>query len=90
MDVPGFTSSLERDGYQNIETRERTPNDRTPDHSHPYDVRALVLAGEITLTWNGMTRSFTAGEVFTMDGDCKHTEVIGPEGLRVLVGRRPR
>ena len=90
MDEAAFKSGLERDGYQNIETRERTPNDRTPDHSHPYDVRALVLAGEITLTWNGMTRAFGAGEVFTMDSDCKHTEMVGPEGLSVLVGRRPR
>jgi len=28
--------------------------------------------------------------VFTMDAGCPHAEAAGPEGVRYLVGRRPR
>ncbi|HXY41108.1 MAG TPA: cupin domain-containing protein [Vicinamibacteria bacterium] len=88
MDTKAFEASLTRDGYQRIETKELPRGHRADSHAHDYSVRALVLDGEITLAWNGAWRSFTAGEVFTMEAGCAHTEAVGPDGVRYLVGRR--
>jgi quercetin dioxygenase-like cupin family protein len=88
MDVKEFEAGLKRDGYQRIETKELPRGHQAADHAHDFDVRALVLAGEITLTWSGAAQSFTAGQVFTMDAGCSHAEAVGPEGVRYLVGRR--
>jgi uncharacterized cupin superfamily protein len=90
MDTIGFEATLVKDGYRDIETKALRGDYRAGEHSHAFEVRALVLAGEITLTWNGAARSFTTGDVFTMEADCPHTEAAGPDGVRYLVGRRPR
>ena len=90
MDTTPFEAALVQDGYRDIETKALLGTYRAGAHSHAFDVRALVLAGEITLTWNGATRSFATGDVFTMDAGCPHAEAAGPEGVRYLVGRRPR
>ena len=90
MDTTGFEAALVKDGYKDIETKALRGDYRAREHSHPFDVRALVLAGEITLAWNGADRSFAAGDVFTMDAGCAHAEAAGPDGVRYLVGRRPR
>jgi quercetin dioxygenase-like cupin family protein len=88
MDAKAFEAGLIRDGYQRIETKELPKDHRAGSHAHDFSVRALVLAGEITLTWNGASQSFRAGEEFTMDAGCAHTEAVGPDGVRYLVGRR--
>src|SRR4029077_4437698 len=88
MDAKAFEAGLTRDGYQRIETKELPRDYRAASHAHDFDVRALVLAGEITLTWNGGSRSVAAGEEFTMYAGCAHAEAVGPDGVRYLVGRR--
>jgi uncharacterized cupin superfamily protein len=88
MDRTAFEAALVQDGYGDIETKALLCTYRAGAHAHPFDVRALVLAGEITLTVNGAARSFTAGEVFTMEAGCSHAEAAGPDGVSYLVGRR--
>ena len=90
MDTAMFEQALASDGYGEIETKSLAGGYQADEHSHPFDVRALVLAGEITLAWDGKTRTFTAGDVFTMETLCPHTEAVGPAGVSYLVGRRRR
>ena len=40
-----------------FETKELPRGHQADSHAHDFSVRALVLAGEITLTWNGTSRS---------------------------------
>jgi len=51
MDTTRFEAGLVEDGYRDIETKALRSDYRAREHSHDFDVRALVLAGEITLTW---------------------------------------
>lgn len=88
MDVIEFDSSLKRAGYQNIETTNVAANTSTHPHSHGFSVRALVLAGDITLTSEGQSRTFRAGDVFEMTAGCVHSEQHGPDGSTYLVGRK--
>src|SRR4029077_6893621 len=49
MDTVAFEASLKNAVYE-VGTSKGTPSKATPPHSHDFDVRALVLSGELTLT----------------------------------------
>ena len=86
MDAEDFQAALLRDGFS-ADIRELQPGTATPEHSHPFHVRGLVLEGDITLTTAAGSRTYRPGEVFTMAADHPHAETIGPQGVRNLVGR---
>ena len=88
MDAIEFESSLKRAGYQKRETKKVAANTSTHPHSHGFSVRALVLAGDITLTSEGQSRTFRAGDVFEMTSGCVHSEQHGPDGSTYLVGQK--
>lgn len=88
MDSGEFEGELKQAGFLDIETKKSPANFTSKPHSHPFDVRALVLDGEITLTKEGQPRTYRAGEIFEMDASCVHTEQYGPAGTTYLVGRR--
>ena len=88
MDVKAFEAGLRSDGFDEIFNREYPPGFQATDHTHGFDVRALVLGGEITLKVDGVTRAYRTGDVFVMEAGCVHAEAVGPEGVTYLVGRR--
>lgn len=88
MDTQVFETTLKKDGFDEVVTRSLPAGQVVPPHSHPFAVRALVLEGEITLTVGEASRTYRAGEVFTMDAACEHTEQVGAAGVDYLVGRR--
>lgn len=90
METEEFEAALAEQGYRDIETKSLLATYRAKEHSHSFDVRALVLAGEITLTVDGSARSYGAGDVLTMEAGCRHAEAVGRDGVRYLVGRRSR
>jgi quercetin dioxygenase-like cupin family protein len=87
MNQQTFEAELKRDGYDIITNT--TPGAKVnPEHSHPFDVRAMVLKGDFSLTRDGKTKSFKPGEIFTMPRGCLHYESYGPEGAVILLGRK--
>lgn len=88
MNPSQFENELKADGYGEIETKSLPPKTHTDGHHHPFDVKALVLDGQIALTVDGQSRAYRAGEVFTMAAGCKHGEDVGADGVRYVVGRR--
>ena len=55
MNQQTFEAELKRDGYDVITNT--TPGAKVnPEHSHPFDVRAMVLKGDFKLTRDGKTR----------------------------------
>jgi quercetin dioxygenase-like cupin family protein len=90
MNPAEFETALRRDGYAEIVTNEMKPAETRPAHSHDFDVRALVLDGDITLTCDGSERTYRAGDSFTMSAGMAHAERVGPSGVRYIAGRRRR
>ena len=88
MDTEVFKTELLRDGYDDVQVREMAANTFNDRHSHDFDVRALMLDGELKLSWNGREHTFRRGEIFVMEAGCPHIEQFGPEGARYLAGRR--
>ncbi|HJQ56763.1 MAG TPA: cupin domain-containing protein [Vineibacter sp.] len=87
MDAAAFEAALRRDGFTEIETKTVEAKPPSQPHAHPYDVRALVLDGEITLTSEGAARVYRAGDSFNMAAGCVHAENYGPN-LTYIFGRR--
>ena len=90
MDTTRFESELKREGFLEVEKKTVAPNASLAEHSHPYDVQALVLEGEITLRFNGKVQTCRAGDTFSMAAGCAHSESYGPQGVTYLVGRREK
>jgi hypothetical protein len=87
IDRATFEAELKRDGYDILTNT--TPGVKVnPQHSHPFDVRAMVLKGALTLTREGTVRTYKAGETFTMLRGCLHSESYGPQGAVTLFGRK--
>jgi quercetin dioxygenase-like cupin family protein len=89
MDRAGFEARLRAEGFPEIRVNELAPGRHNAEHEHPFDVLALVLEGDITLTVEGAARTYRAGDEFSMQAGCRHVEDAGPEGVKYLVGRRP-
>ena len=90
MDVAAFREDLARDGFGPDEQKSWEPGTHNDTHAHGFDLRALVLDGEITVVEGAGSETFRAGQVFTMGDGCEHEERVGPQGVRFLVGRRRR
>jgi quercetin dioxygenase-like cupin family protein len=88
MNTTDFETGLRRDGYNDVFTKELPAGQSVAEHNHPFDVHALVLNGEITLTVDGVASTYREGDKFTMAAGCRHQEDVGPEGVSYLVGRR--
>jgi quercetin dioxygenase-like cupin family protein len=88
MDAAKFETELRAEGFSQIETKSVAARTHNDAHHHPFDVKALVLDGQITLTVAGKPSTYRPGDVFTMASGCAHIEDIGPEGVRYVTGRR--
>ncbi len=87
MDRDAFEANATAAGYQ-IGTSTGTPDKVTHPHAHDYDVRALIVFGELSITANGESHTYRVGDVFDMPSGCVHSERHGPEGSEMVVGRR--
>jgi quercetin dioxygenase-like cupin family protein len=87
MDTTEITSKWESEGYA-VERISKPAHLTTQPHSHPFDARVFILAGEFTLTSQGQSRMFYPGEHFEMPAGCLHSEHYGPEGSTFLIARK--
>ena len=83
-----FASDKRALGFDEALVREWAPGQQLATHTHPFDVQALVVRGELALTCKGHTRRVVAGEGFELDRDEPHAEHYGPQGATFWVARR--
>ncbi|MGB7184104.1 MAG: cupin domain-containing protein [Burkholderiaceae bacterium] len=88
MDVEAFKAQLTRDGYDEIVEKEMQAGVFIDEHTHPYDVRALVLGGSAVIACGGESKTYAAGDIVEMAANTVHTEQYGDQPYKFLVGRR--
>lgn len=88
MDPERFTLELRELGYERVVTVTRDPLGALDIHTHPFEARALVLSGDITLVCEGQERRYRTGDIFHLAQYQPHAERYGPQGVSYLVGRR--
>ncbi len=87
MNTADFEAGLARDGFK-AGIRDWPAGTVNEAHSHPWEVRAIITEGAITLIIDGVSRQYKEGEVFTMAAGCLHKEVVGSSGVKFIAGRR--
>jgi mannose-6-phosphate isomerase-like protein (cupin superfamily) len=80
MERAAFESELREQGYGEVVDRRMEPNLLNPEHAHEFDARLLVLEGAMTIAAEGSERTYRAGETFTMEAGCRHSERSGLDG----------
>jgi len=89
MDIEAFKRQLLADGYLEIVEKTVEPNLVVDTHSHPYDVRVMVLAGSVRIACGGEPeREYVPGDVLEVAAGREHVERYGPNGYTFLAGRR--
>ena len=88
MNESEFEAQLKADGYQEIELQELAARPGKGRHRHHFAVRGLVLSGSFLVTQDSNPVTYGPGQTFSVAEAELHDEAIGPEGARVLVGRK--
>lgn len=88
IDTDAFEAQLQAEGFVEVQTREIPAGTHNTTHAHPFEVKALMLDGELSLACEGRTVTYRAGDVFTMASGCEHVEQFGDTTTRYLVGRK--
>jgi len=83
-----FVAAARAEGYDEIVERAMPAGFRDAEHRHAFDARILVTAGEFSITIDGATRTYRAGELFVVPAQTPHAEAAGDEALRYTVARR--
>jgi len=83
-----FEADLKADGYQIVYGGFRA-NHENPDHTHPWHARVMVIGGEITITRDGKPEKFRAGDSCSVPANYPHSEIVGPQGVAYIAGRKP-
>lgn len=91
MDRGSFELMLQQEGYLDTEVKTIAANVVIAEHSHDFDVLAMVMAGEATIACAGEApRTYRPGDIVRVAAGVVHTEQYGPQGYTFLVGRRHR
>ena len=88
MNTDAFTADARAAGYTEFYERDLNQALGPEPHTHDFDARLLVTGGSITLTMNGTTTTFQAGDTCEVPQGTVHAETVGPDGVKLLVAKR--
>lgn len=83
-----FESTARAAGFDQALVRQWAPDTVLDTHTHPFDADALVVEGEMWLTFEGATRHLLPGDTFNLARELPHAERYGPQGATYWVARR--
>ena len=88
MNSEQFLQLLRLDGFPDPVEVQQPPNGRLSTHEHPFEVRALVMEGDITIDIDGVSKVYEAGDIFQLEFKQPHAESYGPIGVKYLASRK--
>ncbi|QWE14202.1 cupin [Polynucleobacter sp. AP-Sving-400A-A2] len=83
-----FLNMLVLDGFPEPTLVEREADGFLDTHTHPFEVKALVVSGQIDLVVDGVRTSYISGELFHLLENQVHTECYGNNGVQYLASRK--
>lgn len=89
MNAEEFERQMIQDGFTRPVAGHYEAERFNASHAHPFEVRGLILRGEMTITPEaGVAARYRSGDVFVMPLSARHQERVGPEGCAYLWGKR--
>ena len=83
-----FTIAARAAGFEEVLERRWAPNLALDVHTHNFDAEAVVIQGEMWLTFDGVTKYLTDGDTFSIARKVPHSERYGSQGATYWVARR--
>ncbi|MES2831874.1 MAG: AraC family transcriptional regulator [Pseudomonadota bacterium] len=83
-----FEKEARAAGFDEVLERNWPPNTQLAVHSHPFDASAVIVQGEMWLSFEGVTRHLRSGDTFDLPRGTTHEERYGDEGAKYWVARR--
>ncbi|MBA3477922.1 MAG: cupin [Lautropia sp.] len=83
-----FTALLAAESFDEVVTVAREANGGLEFHAHPFEAKALVLEGDLSIRTEGGERVYRVGDVFHLHANVLHSERYGSGGVTYLVGRK--
>ena len=88
MNIRELETQLHSEGFAHTYVWEDGPDCRYSDHTHPMETAHIILEGEMTLTRDGRSRTYRAGERCDVPAGSVHAARMGPKGCRYLIGEK--
>ncbi|APB99660.1 cupin domain-containing protein [Polynucleobacter asymbioticus] len=88
MKPEAFLEKLAKEDFPSSVLVEREVGGFLDLHSHPYEVQALVIEGQIDITIGGIKTAYLAGDVFHLLPNQIHSENYAAKGVKYLASRR--
>lgn len=88
MNQAEFLKQLVSEGFPEPTLVAREPKGYLDSHIHSFEVKALVINGQIDLVIDGVRTSYIAGDVFHLPCEQMHTEYYGSKGVQYLASRK--
>lgn len=88
MDAPALESQLHSEGFSHTFVWQDGPHAFYPDHTHAGLTAHIILDGEMTVSMNGQSQTYRAGDRFDVPAAAVHSAQMGPRGCRYLVGEK--
>lgn len=83
-----FEKQLRDGGFTEGVEGEYAPGCVNAEHTHPFEVRGLVLSGQMSVISESAAQRCGPGDVFVMKLGETHREEVGSDGVRYLYGSR--
>ena len=83
-----FETHLAAEAYGVIANVDKPAGYFMGTHQHAFDACALITAGEITLTVDGVDTRYAIGDIFRLSAGTPHSESAGAAGVSYRAGRR--
>lgn len=87
-DFEAFRAAALAEGFTEVLPRTWAADTVVPEHTHPFEVKAVVVEGELWLGCAEGMRHLQAGDRFELAAEVPHTERYGPAGATYWVARR--
>ncbi|HXJ16591.1 MAG TPA: cupin domain-containing protein [Candidatus Polarisedimenticolia bacterium] len=88
MDVRALESQLRSEGFSHTFVWQDGPHAFYPEHTHAGLTAHIILDGEMTLTMQGQSQTYRAGDRCDVPAGAVHSAQMGPRGCRYLVGEK--
>jgi quercetin dioxygenase-like cupin family protein len=88
MERGEFMEALAREGFPEAVEVVKDSAGFAPEHTHPFEAKALILAGDMRIRVGDVERVYHVGDIFHLQAGVVHAEHYGEHGVTYLVGRK--
>ena len=88
IDEKALERKLQAEGFATTYVWQDGPGAKYREHVHETETAHVILGGEMTLTMDGTSRTYRAGERCDVPAGAVHSAEMGRSGCRYLIGEK--